>query len=449
MPFKKDFVWGSATASYQVEGAAFEDGKGLNIWDTTTRKKNYTFDYHNGDTACDSYHRYKEDVQIMKEIGLKAYRYSVSWARVMPDGTGKVNEKGLDYYSRLTDELLENGIEPYVTLFHWDLPYELYKKGGWLNSDIGKWFGEYAHVLTDKLGDRVKNFFTINEPQCIIGAGYINGEHAPALNVPARDGLLGIHNTLLAHGNGYRAIKANVPKARVGYAPATAVRIPNRNTVESIEAARRETMRVYDDPWWSNTAWSDTIEYGAYPKEMLEKFGHIMPFVKDEDMKTIHTGLDFFAFNTYHGEIVDVNEKGEIYYVKRKAGYPRTTMGWPVDESCLYWGAKFFYERYKKPVIISENGTAVPDWVCRDGKVHDGMRTDYVERHLKYLKKAADEGVDVDGYFLWSLLDNFEWKHGYSQRFGIVYVDFETKERIIKDSAYAYKNIILANGENL
>lgn len=448
MPFKKDFVWGSATASYQVEGAAFKDGKGLNIWDTTTRKPDYTFDGHNGDEACDSYHRYKEDVKIMKEIGLKAYRYSVSWARVMPEGVGSVNEKGLDYYDRLTDELLENGIEPYVTLFHWDLPYELYKKGGWLNGDIGKWFGEYADIVSDRLKDRVKNFFTINEPQCVIGAGYVNGEHAPALNVPPRDAILGIHNTLLAHGYGHSAIKANIPHARIGYAPATAVRIPARNTPESIEAARRETMRVYDQPWWSNTAWADPIMFGAYPSEMLEKFGDIMPAFTD-DMKKIHTGLDFFAFNTYHGEIVDMNDNGEVYYVKRKWGYPRTTMNWPVDPDCLYWGAKFFYERYKKPIIISENGIACPDWICRDGKVHDSMRTDYIQRHIASLRKAADEGVDVEGYFLWSLLDNFEWKHGYSQRFGIVYVDFDTKERTIKDSAYAYRDIILSNGANL
>ncbi len=448
MGFKKDFVWGSATASYQVEGGAFEDGKGLNIWDTTTRKENYSFEHQHGDTACDSYHRYNEDIEIMKELCLKAYRYSISWARVMPDGAGKVNEKGLDYYKRLTEELLKNNIEPYVTLFHWDLPYELHKKGGWLNPDIGKYFGEYASVVVNALPE-VKSYFTINEPQCIIGAGYVNGDHAPALKVTAQDSLLGIHNTLLAHGYAYRAIKAATPEARVGYAPATAVRIPNRNTREVIEAARRETMRVYDDAWWSNTAWSDPIMFGSYPAEMQKRFEKIMPQFADEDMKIIHTGMDFFAFNTYHGEIVDVNEKGEIYYVKRPDGYPMTTMGWPIDETCLYWGAKFFYERYKKPIIISENGMSATDWVCRDGKVHDAMRVDYIERHLANLKKAADEGVEIDGYFLWSLLDNFEWKQGYSRRFGIVYVDFETKERIIKDSGYKYRDIILSIGEKL
>lgn len=448
MGFKKDFTWGSATASYQVEGAAFEDGKGLNIWDTTTQKKDYSFENQNGNTACDSYHRYKEDVRIMRELEIKAYRYSISWARVLPEGVGAVNEKGLDYYDRLTDELLKNGIEPYVTLFHWDLPYELYKKGGWLNPDMGKYFGEYAHIVSKRLSDRVKNFFTINEPQCIIGAGYVNAEHAPALNVTERDAILGLHNTLLAHGNGYRAIRANIPNAKIGYAPIGGVCHPVRNTEECIEAARRETMKVYE-AWWSNTAWSDPIMFGHYPEDMLEKFGHIMPKGFEQDMKIINTSLDFYAFNTYQSSGVDIDECGNIFRPKRKDGYARTMMGWAVEPDCLYWGAKFFYERYKKPIIISENGVSCTDWVCRDGKVHDSMRTDYIQRHIASLKRAADEGIDIDGYFLWSLMDNFEWKMGYSQRFGIVYVDFDTKERIIKDSAYAYRDIIRTNGENL
>ncbi|MGM9552268.1 MAG: GH1 family beta-glucosidase [Clostridia bacterium] len=448
MGFKNDFTWGSATASYQVEGGAFEDGKGLSIWDTTTHMKNYAFENQNGDTACDSYHRYKEDVRIMKELEIKAYRYSISWARVLPDGTGTVNEKGLDYYDRLTDELLKNNIEPYVTLFHWDLPYELHKKGGWLNPDMGKIFGEYAHIVSKRLSDRVKNFFTINEPQCVIGAGYVQGDHAPALKVSDRDALLGIHNTLLAHGYGYGAIRANVPNAKIGYAPIGSVCHPVRNTKECIEAAKRETMAVYE-PWWSNTAWSDPIMFGHYPIDMLQKFESIMPKGFENDMKTINTSLDFYAFNTYQSSGVDVDEKGNVFRPKRKDGYARTMMDWAVEQDCLYWGAKFFYERYKKPIIISENGVSCTDWVCRDGKVHDSMRADYIQRHIASLKRAADEGVDIDGYFLWSLMDNFEWKMGYSQRFGIVYVDFETKERIIKDSAYAYRDIIRANGENL
>lgn len=446
MGFKKDFVWGAATASYQVEGAAFEDGKGRNIWDVITRKEGYMHQFgQNGDTACDSYHRYKEDVRIMAELGIKAYRFSISWARVMPDGTGKVNEAGLRYYVDLVDELIKNDITPYVTLYHWDMPYEIYLRGGWLNKEISKWFADYADVVTKALGDRVKNYFTINEPQCVIGAGYMNGDHAPALRVSAEEGLCAIHNTLLAHGAAYRIIKKNVPGARVGYAPVGGVCHPAKNTPECIEAARRRMFLVGREPWWSNTAWTEPIINGRYPADMMEKFGHIMPKITDEEMDMIHTGLDFFAFNTYNSEAA--NEDGTTPL--RKPGFARTAMNWPVTEECLYWGAKFYYERYNLPIIISENGMSCHDWICRDGKVHDSYRIDYIERHLAALKRAADEGIDIDGYFLWSLLDNFEWREGYNERFGIVYVDFVTKERTIKDSGFVYSAIIKNNGENL
>ncbi len=444
--FKKDFVWGAATASYQVEGAAFEDGKGRNIWDVITRKDGYMHQVgQNGDEACDSYHRYKEDVKIMAELGIKAYRFSVSWARVMPSGTGKVNEKGLKYYVDLVDELIKNGITPYVTLYHWDMPYEIYLRGGWLNKEIAAWFADYADVVTKALGDRVKNYFTINEPQCVVGAGYMNGDHAPALRVSAEEGLTAIHNTLLAHGMAYRVIKKNVPGARVGYAPVGGVCHPAEKTDECIEAARRRMFSVGNEPWWSPCAWTEPIINGRYPDDMIEKFGHIMPKYTKEEMDVIHTGLDFFAFNTYNSEAV----MADGTTAPRKPGFARTAMNWPVTEECLYWGAKFYYERYKLPIIISENGMSCHDWICRDGKVHDSYRIDYIERHLAALKRAADEGVDIDGYFLWSLLDNFEWREGYNERFGIVFVDFATKERTIKDSGFVYSAIIKNNGENL
>ena len=448
MSFKKDFIWGTATASYQVEGAAFEDGKGLSIWDVMTRKDGYMFQGHNGDTACDSYHRYKEDVQIMKDLGIKAYRFSVSWPRVIPEGVGAVNQKGLDYYDALTDELLKNGIEPYVTLYHWDLPYEMHKRGGWMNPDMGKYFGEYADAVTRRIGDRAKAYFTINEPQCVIGAGYVNGDHAPVLRVSKREALLGIHNTLLAHGHAASAIRANAPGARLGYAPIGSVCHPVEETEECIEAARKETFAIGREPWWSNTAWSDPIVFGKYPDDMLQNFGDIMPRFEN-DMRLINTGLDFYAFNTYQSRPVAVDEKGNIYTPKRPDGYARTAMDWPVEESCLYWGAKFFSERYKLPVIISENGMSSHDWIFRDGRVHDASRIDYLERHLSYLLRAADENIDIDGYFLWSLLDNFEWQQGYNQRFGIVYVDFATKKRTMKDSAFVYSDVIESNGEIL
>jgi beta-glucosidase len=448
MPFKKDFKWGTATASYQVEGAAFEDGKSESIWDMITRKDNFTFEHQNGDTACDSYHRYKEDVSLMKDIGTNAYRFSVSWPRVMKDDLKTVNEKGLDYYDRLVDELLKNGIEPCLTLMHWDMPYEVYKRGGWLSGETSKYFGAYSEKVVKRLGDRVKTFFTINEPQCMIGAGYVNGDHAPALKVSSREAILGIHNTLLAHGTAYAAIRANCPEAKIGFAPIGSVCHPAENTAECIEAARKEMFSIGNEPWWSNTAWSEPVINGKYPDDMVEKFGHMMNF-SDSDMKIIHTGLDFYAFNTYQSAPVAVDENGNSFRPKRKDGFARTAMNWPVEENCLYWGAKFFYEKYKLPIIISENGMSSHDWICLDGKVHDSYRCDYIMRHIGGLLKAADEGVEVDGYFLWSLMDNFEWKMGYNERFGIIYVDFDTKERTKKDSAFVYSDIIKSNAENL
>ncbi|MCD8049643.1 MAG: beta-glucosidase [Clostridia bacterium] len=446
MGFKKNFAWGAATASYQVEGAAFEDGKGLSIWDVITRKAGFMHKPgQNGDTACDSYHRYKEDVAIMAKLGIKAYRFSISWPRVMPEGKGAVNEKGLQYYVNLVDELLKNGIEPYVTLYHWDMPYEVYKRGGWLNPEIAKWFGEYADVVTRAFGEKVTHYFTINEPQCVIGAGYVNGDHAPALKVSAREALLAIHNTLLAHGEAYRVIKKNVPDAKVGYAPVGGVCHPAEETEACIEAARREMFSVGNEPWWSNTAWSEPIMNGKYPDDMIEKSGDEMPEYTKEEMDLIHTGADFFAFNTYESyPVLSDGRRG-----KHPDGYARTAMNWAVTEKCLYWGAKFYYERYKLPTIVSENGMSSHDWICRDGKVHDSYRCDYLERHLAALRQAADEGVDIDGYFVWSLLDNFEWREGYNERFGIVFVDFATKERTLKDSAFVYSDIIASNGENL
>ncbi len=448
MPFKKDFAWGTATASYQVEGGAFEDGKGRSIWDVITRKDNYSFQGQNGDTACDSYHRYKEDAALMKDIGASAYRFSVSWPRVMPEGRGAVNEKGLDYYDALVDELLDKGIEPYLTLYHWDMPYEIYKRGGWLNPETAKYFGEYTEAVTARLGDRVKHFFTINEPQCVIGAGYVSGDHAPNLRVSTEEALLGIHNTLLAHGTAARVIRANVKGAKVGFAPIGGVCHPAEPTKECIEAARREMFSAGNEPWWSNTAWSEPIINGKYPDDMVEKFGGRMPFLND-DMSLIHTGLDFYAFNTYQSDPVAVDGNGRAYRPKRKDGFARTAMNWPVEQDCLYWGAKFFYERYGLPVIVSENGMSSHDWICLDGKVHDSYRCDYLRRHIGALLRAADEGVEVDGYFLWSLLDNFEWRQGYNERFGIVFVDFDTKERTKKDSAFVYSDIIASNGEIL
>ena len=453
MGFRKDFMWGAATASYQVEGAAYEDGKGLNIWDVFCKEEGKIFGGQNGDVACDQYHRYVEDVQLMKQMGLKAYRFSINWARLLPEGTGKVNQAGIDYYNRLIDELIAAGIEPFITLYHWDLPYELQKKGGWLNEESVEWFKEYAALVSEHFSDRVKYYFTFNEPQCFISLGYCQGNHAPGLNYGHKEFFQICHNVLKAHGASVVALREHAKQPiQIGFAPTGAFYFPESDKPEDIEAARRALFEDFTSPdsaMW-HVAWlSDPIMLGHYPEEGLKKFAEYLPKITEEDMKLIHQPLDFYGQNMYNAIKVRAGKDGKAEMVSRYDGFPRTALKWPVTPECLYWMPKFFYERYKKPVYITENGLANTEWVCLDGKVHDTYRIDFYHRYLRELKKAASDGVDVAGYFAWSLMDNFEWAEGYSQRFGMIYVDYRTQKRIIKDSGYWYKEVIENNGENL
>lgn len=454
MAFKDDFTWGVATASFQIEGAAYEDGKGLSIWDMYCKQPNKVYGGHTGDIACDHYHRYEEDIKIMKEMGIKAYRFSISWPRVIPDGTGQVNEKGLEFYSHLVDKLIENNIEPYITLFHWDLPYALHKKGGWMNPDSPKWFEEYATLIAQRLSDRVKNFITLNEPQCFIGLGYVDGVHAPGLKQSVADTLQMAHNVLLAHGMAVKAIRKNAKsEVRIGYAPTASMHYPETESAEDIEAARRAIMdmpKTLDENWaWNVTWWSDPVFFGRYPEDGIKLFGEFMPEIKDGDMEIISQPLDFLGQNIYNGKEVRAGKNQEIEFTKRYDGFPKTGLSWPITPKALYWGPRFLYERYKKPIYITENGLSCPDVISLDGKVHDPNRIDFLHRYLLELKRAASDGVDIAGYFQWSLLDNFEWHSGYDERFGIVFVDYKTQKRIIKDSGYWYKDVISSNGKNL
>lgn len=450
MSFKKDFVWGAATASYQIEGAAFEDGKGLSVWDICSHQPGFVKHGNTGDIACDHYHRYKEDVAIMKKIGLKAYRLSISWPRVIPDGVGDINEKGLQFYDNLIDELLANGIEPYITMFHWDYPNELYKKGGWLNPDSSDWFAEYAKVLVERYSDRVKYWMTINEPQCFIGVGHKDGVHAPGVKLGDSYLLQASHNTLLAHGKAVQVIrKYGKQPCEVGFAPASVVNSPETNSEKDIEAARKATFECTKENYvWANSFWMDPIFLGKYPEE-LKELEEFMPEIGPDDMKIIQQPLDFFGVNNYHGGIVRHSKEKGFEWVKRADGYARTAIDWPVTPESLYWGPKFFYERYKSPILITENGMSNIDCVCLDGQVHDPVRIDFLTRYLSALKQAAKDGVDVKGYFQWSLMDNFEWSLGYNERFGLIYVDYPTGNRILKDSAYWYSGIIKNNGDKL
>ncbi|HSV27383.1 MAG TPA: GH1 family beta-glucosidase [Sedimentisphaerales bacterium] len=444
MGFPKGFVWGVAAASYQIEGAAYEDGKGLSVWDMMCRRKDAIRWGHTGEIACDHYYRYREDVALMASLGTKAYRLSVAWPRVLPDGIGRVSEKGLEFYDRLIDELLAHRIAPYVTLFHWDFPYELYCKGGWLNPSSSGWFAEYAHILGRRLGDRVAAWMTHNEPQCFVGLGHKEGKHAPGDKLGEAEVLRVAHNVLLAHGKAVQALRATT-RAPIGYAPAGMVKMPAGSRKQDIDAARAATFAVTPGSLWNNTWWLDPVFLGRYPQDGLEAYGRNVPQYAESDMSTICQPLDFFGVNIYHGDYVEMAPDGKTRQVPRAPGSPMTAFDWSVSPESLYWGPKFFHERYKLPVYITENGMANCDWVTTDEQVHDTQRIDFLRRYLMQLQRAVDDGVDVRGYFLWSIMDNFEWAEGYTKRFGIVHVDFESQKRTPKDSAKWYKKLIAAN----
>ncbi len=449
--FGKDFVWGAASAAYQVEGAAYEDGRGLSVWDIYCKQPGKIYEGHTGDVACDHYHRYKEDIAIMKELGLKGYRFSISWTRIIPNGIGEVNQKGIEFYNNLIDELLKNGIEPYVTLFHWDYPDELFKKGGWLNRESAEWFAYYAKVVAENFSDRVKYFITLNEPQCFVVSGHCGGVQAPGLNYSKYHQVQIVHNVLLAHGMGVQSLRKYAKQdIKVGYAPTAFWIYPyDEDDSELVEEARRQNFAAREDMVLTGPSiWMDPAILGNYPADWLEAIVEYLPDTWKEDMKTICQPLDFLGQNIYGGAALIKTENG-YELMKREAGNPHSDLNWPVEPKGLKWGAKYLYERYKLPIYITENGMCCHDRVSLDGKVHDPNRIDFLNRYLLSLEEAIDEGADVRGYFQWSLTDNFEWTHGYKSRFGLVYIDYETQKRTIKDSGYWYKKVIDTNGEHL
>ena len=452
MGFSENFVWGAATSAYQIEGAVKEDGKGEHIWDVYVKEPGHIYGGHNGNSACDHYHRFREDVSIMKEIGIMAYRFSIDWSRVLPEGFGSVNESGIVFYDSLIDELLKNGIEPYITLHHWELPYEIYKRGGWMNPQIVEWFGEYARLIAGRFSDRVTHFFTLNEPQCFVGLGYLTGDHAPGIKAPLRDTFEMAHNALKAHGRAVQMLRQyGKQRLTVGYAPTCGMCYPETEKAEDIEAARQALFAVNQDDqnWtWNVSWWSDPVLLGNYPEEGLKRYEPYLPRITDEDMKLIAEPIDVYGQNIYNGRCIRMGRDGMPEEVKRCEGFPKTAVLWPVTPEALYWGPRFLYERYRKPIYITENGMSCHDVVSIDGKVHDPNRTDFLARYLKELKRAAGE-IDLRGYFHWSFMDNFEWEKGYSERFGLVYVDYQTQQRMKKDSAYWYRDVIRNNGAKL
>lgn len=447
MGFRKDFIWGAATASYQVEGAWKADGKGLSIWDVFTRQPGAVFEGHTGDEACDHYHHMEEDVALMAAMGLKAYRFSISWPRIFPDGTGEVNEAGAAFYDKLIDALLSAGIRPFITLFHWDYPLTLERRGAWRNPESPKWFADYAAYCVKRYGDRAKDFITFNEPQCIIGLGYGSGEHAPGLRLPRAEQIYMTHNLLKAHGLAVRQMRAARSDIRITYAPCGNGMIPETPTDENIAAAREMFFSTNSYPF-TVAWWSDPVILGRYPEDGLKLYESALPAGWEKDLQGICQPLDFYCQNIYSGLLIRAGQNGPET-LNWPRGMARTSMGWFVTPDALYWGPKFLYERYHLPIVITENGMAALDTVSLDGKIHDAEREDFLHRYLLSYRRAADEGVDLRGYFQWSLMDNFEWAHGYNQRFGLVYVDYATQKRFIKDSALWYADVIAHNGDTL
>lgn len=443
--FPERFLWGASTAAYQVEGAAHEDGRGPSIWDTFSHTPGRVSNGDTGDVACAHYHRWREDVALMRDLGLHAYRFSVAWPRVLPRGTGVVNQRGLDFYDRLVDALLEAGITPFVTLYHWDLPQALQDRGGWASRATVDAFVGYAEVVTRRLGDRVKCWITHNEPSVAAFEGHVLGGHAPGLTDPVI-GLQVAHHLLLAHGLAIPAIRANSSGAKVGItlnlAPVSAL----ANTNEDLLAAR-----FYDGV--AHRWFLDPLFGRGYPSDMTALLGPLLPVFDDADMATIATPIDFLGVNYYNRTVVrmvpfDVNPFGFATRTTEEAiaaGLDVTEMGWSIEPDGFTELLEQIHREYAPPLIyITENGAAFADEIVA-GEVVDERRVRYLRDHVAALYKAIARGVPVGGYMLWSLLDNFEWAFGYSRRFGIVYVDFATQRRVPKASAAWYKQIIAAN----
>jgi beta-glucosidase len=450
MAFPQGFRWGVATASYQIEGSPYKVGGGYTVWDMFCKKPGAVHEGENGDVACDHYNRYREDVALMKELGIQNYRLSISWPRVLPSGTGAVSEEGLAFYDKLVDELLAAGIKPHITLYHWDTPYDVYTRGGWLNRDIVGWFGDYTKVIIDKLSDRVSTWMTLNEPQCFVGLGMQNGLHAPGDKLNRREVLLAAHHALLAHGTAVQVIRANSKlPAEIGWAPVGSSVIPLTDSPEDVEAARKAMFDDLSRDVWANAWWNDPVFFGTYPEAGLRLYGDDAPKPKAGDMELIQQPMEFFGCNIYNAVTVKAGPDGSPVYVKDPVGIGRTIYHWPVTPKSLYWGPKFFYERYKKPIVITENGLGLSDWVALDGKVHDPQRIDFLSRYIAEFHRAIQDGVEALGYFQWSFMDNFEWHEGYKHRFGLVHVDYQTQKRTPKDSAFWYRDLIAGNGASL
>ncbi len=438
--FPSDFVWGAATASYQIEGAWNEDEKGESIWDRFSHTPGKVQDGDTGDMACDHYHRWEDDLEMIKKLGLKAYRFSIAWPRVLPSGTGTVSEAGLDFYSKLVDGLLKLDIEPYVTLYHWDLPQKLQDTGGWTARATVDAFVEYTDIVTRVLGDRVKNWITLNEPWVSAFVGYEEGRHAPG-HKSRHEALAAAHHLLLAHGHAVPVIRRNSPGSNVGITLNLSPQYPASSSVADRAAAT--WMDGYVNRWFL-----DPLVGRGYPQDMVNDYGDEMAFVQPGDLEVAAVPVDFVGVNYYTRGIKRSEKVNEAENAPRTEfrGDEITEMDWEVFPEGLYKTLGRLYFDYDFPVIhITENGAAFVDEVNANGEVDDPARLSYIKRHLQQVHRAIEAGIPVKGYFAWSLMDNFEWGYGYSKRFGLVYIDYQTQQRIIKSSAKWYKQVIESN----
>ncbi len=437
------FLWGAATAAYQIEGAVHEDGRGVSIWDTFSHTPGKTWNGDTGDVACDHYHRTAEDIELMRTLGLQAYRFSIAWPRILPDGTGAVNAPGLDFYERLVDDLLAAGIVPYVTLYHWDLPQALQDAGGWANRATTDAFCAYVNVVTKRLGDRVKSWITHNEPSVVAWDGHMAGWHAPGLTDLQTMISVG-HHLLLSHGAAVPVIRGNAgPEAQVGIT----LNLSQSYAASESEADRAAAQR-HDES--QNRWYLDPLYRATYPQAAVDRYerrGVRIP-LRDGDLATIATPTDFLGLNNYIRVVLrgGVRGDGSDDVSVRNPDAVYTTMDWEVyPDSFRELIERVHRDYHPQRIYVTENGAAFVDTISPDGHVHDEFRTDYLRGYIRALRQAVSAGAPVRGYFVWSLLDNFEWGKGFSQRFGIVHVDFATQRRTIKDSGLWYARSIEAN----
>lgn len=430
--FPDNFIFGVATASYQIEGAVNEDRRGPSIWDAFSHTPDKIMTGETGDVACDHYHRYKEDVRIMKELGIEGYRFSIAWPRIMPDGK-QFNPKGMDFYQHLVDELLENKIIPMITLYHWDLPLALNDSKGWLSDDTPLYFRDYAATVFEKLGDRVKLWVTLNEPWCSSFLGYFMGVHAPG-HTNLQEAITAAHNLLRAHGLAVKEFHSIVKDGSVGLTNVVSKVEPATDKLEDIEAAKVVDQLV-------NGWFHDTVIRGAYPAKARRSLEEIGVSVRNDDMDAISTPIDFFGVNYYTRQLIAFDPESPAKYKHVEGPLPKTEMGWEIYPQGLCDMLKRLWESHKLPLYVTENGMAGPD-ALQGGEVHDPYRIEYLESHFKKALEAMKAGVDLRGYFVWTLMDNFEWAYGYSKRFGIVYTDYNTQKRYLKDSAKWYKEFL-------